>query len=412
MKVCIVGAGIVGCAAAYALARAGHEVVVLDEATSPARGASFANGAQLSYSYVQPLAGPATLRGLPSLLLDPRSPLVFRPRMDPRQWSWGVRFLAACTAGQSRRGTRALLELAQLSRQALDDWVQREGWEFSFAQSGKLVLCPDVATLSAQREQVAYQAGLGCRQSVLTADQCVAREPALAACTLPFVGGVWTEDEGVADPRLLAEAMLGSALRLGGSFRGQARVTGWRTEGRRVAAARVVSAQAGLDEVPADAFVLCAGVAAAPLMRQLGGSLPVYPIKGYSLTLRMRPQVPAPRASITDLGLKTVFAPLAGRLRVAAMAEIVGYETDIPPDRVQRMLDGAEAMFPGLIDRTVDPSPWAGLRPATPTSVPIVGPSPRWENFWLNAGHGALGLTLAAGCAHRVAAALTARAGA
>lgn len=406
MRVCIIGAGIIGCSTAYALARAGHEVVLLDEAALPAQAASFANGAQLSYSYVQPLASPATFLGLPSMLMSSRSPLVFQPRLDWRQWAWGVRFLAACTPGQSRRGTRVLWELAQRSRATLDEWRAGEDWEFSFARNGKLVLCPDAATLASQRDQVTYQARLGAQQSVLSAAECVAREPSLAASRLPFAGGVWTEDECVADAAQLAEAMVNSLRRSGGQFRSRTKVTGWRTQGDRVTAACVTTG-GGEEEVEADAFVVAAGVAASGLVRGLGGSLPIYPIKGYSLTLKLQPGAVPPRASITDLGIKTVFAPLAGHLRVAAMVEIGGYETTVEPERIRRMTEHVESMFPGLTDPAADAKPWAGLRPATPDSLPIIGPSRRWSNLWLNVGHGALGLTLAAGSADQIATELT-----
>jgi len=157
------------------------------------------------------------------------------------------------------------------------------------------------------------------------------------------------------------------------------------------------------EPIRADAFVLAAGPAAAALARSLGLYLPVYPIKGYSLTLPGLPGARLPAASVTDLSRKTVFAPLAGRLRVAAMAEIGDAGLSIPADRVQRMLDSVQAVFPDIVDLKSDPSPWAGLRPATPTSVPIVGPAPGWSNLLLDAGHGALGLTLAAGSAQALA---------
>lgn len=403
-RIAVIGAGIVGCAAAYRLALDGHEVVLVDAADGPATGTSLANGAQLSYSYVEPLASPATLRGLPGMLLDGNSPLRFRLRLDARQWRWGLAFLAACTARRSREGTRALLALAQSSRAVLDEWMAREAWDFAFERNGKLVLCPDAATLARQRAQVDFQAGLGCQQEVLDREGCLAREPALRHGASAFVGGVWTADECVGDPHLLARGLVQSLRALGGECRFGTRITGWDTSATRVLSARTQGQTSHSSEpVRADAFVLAAGPAAAALARGLGLYLPVYPIKGYSLTLPGLPGVSLPIASVTDLSRKTVFAPLAGRLRVAAMAEIGDAGLSIPADRVQRMLDSVQAVFPGLVDLQGDPAPWAGLRPATPTSVPIVGPAPRWDNLWLDVGHGALGLTLAAGSAHALA---------
>ncbi len=404
MKVCVIGAGIVGCASAYALAAAGHEVILIDEAEGPARKTSFANGAQLSYSYVEPLASPSTLRSLPSMLLSSSSPLSFRLQFDWRQWLWGLSFLAASTTRKALQGTEALLELAALSRETLDGWLATEGWPCDFAQRGKLVLCPDESSLAHQRRQVGFQAGHGRHQQVLSRAECVAREPALASYAGEFAGGVWTGDECVADPHALAAGMAATLKKLGGQVRYECRATGWVSDGSRATALLVQSATAPQDapledRIEADAFVLAAGPAAASLAARLRTYVPVYPVKGYSITLPLRPGALGPQASVTDLSRKTVFAPLGGKLRIAARAEIVGYDLSIPQRCVDEMLEAAEAVFPGVADVSADPQAWAGLRPATPTSTPIVGRAPAWSNVWLNAGHGALGLTLAAGTA-------------
>jgi D-amino-acid dehydrogenase len=401
MKVCVIGAGIVGCASAYALASAGHEVILVDEAEGPARKTSFANGAQLSYSYVEPLASPSTLRSLPSMLLSASSPLTFRLRPDWRQWLWGLGFLAASTRRTALRGAGELLALAALSRETLDGWLAAEGWACDFARRGKLVLCPDEASLAHQRRQVEFQAGHGRDQQVLSRSGCVAREPALASYAGHFAGGVWTGDECVADPHALAAGMAKTVEKLGGQMRFGWRARDWVTRG--TTAHKLVLQSVGdarmEDHIEADAFVLAAGPAVASLAAQLRAYVPVYPIKGYSITLPMRPGITGPQASVTDLSRKTVFAPLGGKLRIAARAEIVGHDLSIPQRCVDEMLDAVEAVFPGVADVSADPHAWAGLRPATPTSTPIVGRAGSWSNVWLNAGHGALGLTLAAGSA-------------
>jgi D-amino-acid dehydrogenase len=392
MKVCVVGAGIVGCATAYQLARQGHEVLLVDSDKGPGRGTSFANGAQLSYSYVEPLASPATLLGLPSMLLSPDSPLRFRLRLDARQWWWCLQFLSACNARQTRQGTRELLLLAQLSRATLEQWMAQEAWQFSFQQNGKLVLCPDDDTLRRQAAQVRFQSDLGCQQAVLNPKACVDKEPALSGYQGQFAGGVWTADECVGDPHALSLRMTESLLRMGGQLHFETTVTGF-----SVRAGRIVAAQAPGGEIPADVFVIANGAAAPGLAASVHVSLPIYPIKGYSITLPIHSPHKAPVVSVTDLGRKTVFAPLGGRLRVAAMAEVVGHDLSIPPSRIQRMVRAVDALFPGACGFE-ETQPWAGLRPATPTAVPItrqMGPA----NLYVNAGHGALGFTLAAGSA-------------
>ena len=393
MKVCVIGAGVIGCATAYELARQGHDVHLLDAAQAPGLGTSYANGAQLSYSYVEPFASPATLRGLPRMLWSRGSAVRFHPRLDWRQWAWGLQFLRACSTRQSLQGTAQLLQLARASRAALAQWMAEEAWSFGFEENGKLVLCPTPQSLRLQQRQVAVQAAMGCRQEVLSLRECLDREPALqAAPGLPWAGGVWTRDECIADPHRLCLSLVGSLRRRGGTVSFGVSVRSFTRHAGRVSA--VVTDHG---EVAADAFVLAAGPRAVPLAARLGIYLPIYPIKGYSITVPLRPGGQAPRASVTDLGRKTVFAPLGAQLRVAAMAEVGATGLDVPEDRVKTMVDAVAATYPGLCELDA-PAVWAGLRPATPTSVPIVG---RWRasNVYLNVGHGALGLTLAAGSA-------------
>jgi D-amino-acid dehydrogenase len=393
-RVCVIGAGIVGCATAYQLARAGHRVTLVDERPGPGMLTSAANGAQLSYAYVEPFASPATLRALPKMLASRSSPVRFRLRADWRQWAWGARFLLACRQAQVERATGQLLELARLSRDTLERWMRAEDWQFSFARNGKLVLCPDMATLRRQQAQVRMQARFGCEQYVLGKSECLAIEPALAAASAPIVGGVWTPGECVADPQQLCAELVKSLRLLDGTVLFGERVDSLRCEGARVVAARTASS-----ELEADAFVLAAGPHAGRLAATMGAHLPIYPIRGYSLTLRYR-GARRPKVSVTHLGQKTVYAPVGGVLRVAGMAEVDGYESVVPPDRVETLLRSVAEVYPELCDAGPC-SPWSGLRPATPTSLPIVEQVPG-TNLFVNAGHGALGLTLAAGSAATV----------
>lgn len=393
MKVCVIGAGVIGCATAYQLARQGYDVHLLDAAQAPGLGTSYANGAQLSYSYVEPFASPATLRGLPKMLLSRGSAVRFHLRLDWRQWVWGLQFLRACSARQSLQGTAQLLQLAQASRAALAQWMAEEAWSFGFEENGKLVLCPTTEALRQQERQVAVQAALGCRQEVLTVRECLDKEPALqGAPGLPWAGGVWTRNECIGDPHRLCLDLVASLRQRGGTVSFGVQAQSFTRHAGRVSA--VVTNQG---EIAADAFVLATGPSAGPLAARLGIQLPIHPIKGYSITVPFEGGVVRPRASVTDLGRKTVFAPLGAHLRVAAMAEVGAKGLDVPADRVRTMVEAVAQTYPGLCALNA-PAVWAGLRPATPTSVPIVG---RWRasNVYLNVGHGALGLTLAAGSA-------------
>ncbi len=403
--VCVLGAGIAGLATAWQLQREGHSVTVIDSARSGA-GASAANGAQLSYAYVQPLADPAIWRQLPKLLLAPDSPLKMRLQWDPAQWAWGLRFLAACRARVSRRSTAQLLQLAAESRAGFETWLAQAGIDCDFSATGKLVIYSDEAGFAGARRQLALQRSLGVEQQALSPAECVAVEPALASAAAKLVGGIHTPSECAADCLKVCLGLEAQLRARGARFLFDTTAQGLQHQDGRITAVRT---QAG--EVHADAFVVALGTGSRRLAAPLGLDLPVYPLKGYSITLPC-PEDPgqAPRVNVTDAARKVVFARIGQRLRVAGMAELVGHDHHIEPTRIASLRQSTQALFPDL-DASGDMQPWTGLRPATPTGVPIVGRlrgAP--DNLLFNTGHGALGFTLAFGSARRVAAALAQRA--
>lgn len=406
MRVLILGAGVTGLTTAHALAQDGHAVTVLDAEREVGQGASFANGGQLSYSYVAPFAGPGVIGKVPGWMLDPDGPLRFRPRMDPGQWKWLIAFLRACNPATAERTTRRLLLLSYLSRDLLREFVAREAMGCAFAPSGKLVLQPDGAAMEGARRQMALQAAWGTEQRALSREECVALEPALAHIAHRIAGGIHTPGEDAGDCRMFC-AGLATALaksNSGVTFQLGTRVTQIiRAEGR----VRGVATTAGVIE--ADAVVLALGTGARALARPLGLDLPIYPLKGYSLTLPVAREAAAPRISVTDSSAKLVYARLGRHLRVAGMADVVGYGREIEEKRLTSLLRQARAAFPDAADwREINP--WAGLRPTTPTGLPILGRAPGMAGLYLNLGQGSLGFTLAMGSAAVVAAEIAGRA--
>ena len=421
----VVGAGIVGAATAYALARAGWAVTLIDARPSAGQGESRANGAQLSYSYVEPLATPDALRALPGWLLSADSPLRWRPRPEPAHLRWLASFVAACRWSQVQRTTAALLSLSGLSRDTLNRWLAEQpglGARSLHARPGKLVVYRKPGARAAVERQLAWQRELGCEQRLVEADECMALEPALAAGGGgPIAFGVWTASEEVIDAALLAQGLAGAsgaALRFGTTVRSIERRAG-AGAGLRLqlsgAAAGAQTPAAGTaggvqrrrdgergggadDEVlDVDHLVIAAGPATDALLRPWGWAPPIEPIRGYSITLPIVQGDAAPRASVTDQGRKLVYARLGAQLRVAGFAELCGPERRVDPRRIEALCQAVRDTFPGAC-RFDDPQPWVGLRPATPGGRPLVGPT-RWPGVWLNAGHGALGLTLACGSA-------------
>jgi D-amino-acid dehydrogenase len=400
MHVCVLGAGIVGLSAAWELLREGHAVTVVDRAW-PGAGASGGNGAQLSYAYVQPLADPGLWRQLPKLLLAADSPLKLRPQWDVDQWRWAAAFLAACRGSASRRATANLLSLAAQSRAAFEAWRAQEQPDCDFSASGKLVIYRDATSFAAARRQLALQQALGTRQEAVTAPECAAIEPALEEAAAGLAGGIHTPGECAADCQKVCDALLRGIERRGARVLLGTGANAWKLRNGRAVA---LATSAG--EIEADAFVVSLGTGSTHLARQLGLYLPVYPLKGYSITLAANDA--APRVSVTDAARKVVFARIGNRLRVAGMAELVGEDRHIPSDRIERLRAATSALFPQAAT-SADCEPWAGLRPATPTGIPIVGALPRGpSNVLFNTGHGALGFTLAFGSARRLAAQLRA----
>jgi len=402
-RVCVLGAGIVGSATAYALARDGWQVTLVDAHARAGQGASKANGGQLSYSYVEPLATPTALRSLPRWLMSADSPLRWRPRAEAAHVRWLLQFIAACRWTQVQATTDALLGLSFLSRDVLHRWLDevpglREAARH--AQPGKLVIFRDPAYQAAAQRQIDWQSRHGCRQRIVDAAECLALEPALAATGGGAIAfGVWTADEEVADAARLAEGLAeasGAVMRLGRKALALEQRSG-----------RVVALRCENETIEADHFVLAGGPASSGLLKPLGMALPIEPIRGYSVTLPIVNPAAAPGVSITDNGRKLVHARLGDRLRVAGFAELCGPHPVVDQRRIEALCAAVEQTFPGACDYR-DPTPWAGLRPATPSGRPMVGGT-RVANLWINAGQGALGLTLASGSAEQLAALMAQR---
>lgn len=403
MHVCVLGAGIVGLATAWQLERQGHQVTVIDRA-APGAGASGGNGAQLSYSYVQPLADPSIWKQLPKLLFSPTSPLKLRPQLDPLQWRWGMEFLAACNAQTSRDTTAQLLALAAQSRAGFEAMQADIAPDCDFSATGKLVLYASAASLAGAGAQLELQRTMGSEQRLVTPDECVAIEPALASYHGQMAGAVYTPSECAADCLKVCGELLRALRARGVRFMLGTDVHGFVGGSNRIAAVRTSDG-----DVEADAFVMALGAASHRLGRALGAYLPVYPLKGYSITVEVDPAPgAAPRVNVTDSARKVVFARIGSRLRVAGMAELVGHDASIPATRIETLAAATRAVFPHA-SKLAQLHPWTGMRPATPKGLPIIGrlqSAP--PNMLFNTGHGALGFTLAFGSAQRIAQALAA----
>ncbi len=398
MQVLILGAGIIGLNTAYTLMQQGYQVTVLDVKDEVGQGASFANGAQLSYSYVAPLAGPGVLGKVPKWLLDPNSPLRFRPSLKPADACWNLQFMKACNTKRSDQTTAELLKLAYLSRDLYHQLFTQEKLEVDFSSTGKLVVHRSQASMDSAVKQLEVQRRLGAaEQFALNTQECLEQEPALAQVASQIVGGIYTPSEEAADSYKVC-LDLKAILEAGGVqflFKKGVRKI------ERQADNRVSVRLHNNETLSAEHIVVCLGVESTALLADAGISVPVAPLKGYSLSLDITDPTQAPNVSITDFERKVVYARIGTRLRVAGMADLVGIDYRIDPQRIRALIQEAQGLFAQAGDYE-KATQWAGLRPATPLGKPIIDKTP-YRNLYLNIGHGALGLTLATGSAHMLA---------
>ena len=392
--VIVIGGGVVGLTSAWWLLEAGYRVTLLERAPDLGTGTSYANGGQLSYRYVSPLADAGVPLKALRWLFDDYGPLRFRPQFDAHQWRWLAAFLANCRADRNRATTATLLQLGELSRRAMAELAPIVPPEaFAWRDAGKLVV---------YRTRKAFDAAVARMDAAGTARAwdaagCVAHEPALAAVETQLTGGIYNGGEAVADCYLFCVALaerLRAHPRFGGFVHGEAQA--FVTAGNRITGLRT---PAGV--LAADAFVLAAGMGSRRLAQTADVALPIYPLKGYSLTAPIRTDDVAPQISVTDFERKVLYARIGDRLRVAAMVDMVGEDLRLDDKRLGSLVRQVRATMPRAADYT-QVIPWAGLRPATPDSAPIIGRTP-YPNLWLNVGHGPLGFTFACGTASLLA---------
>ena len=394
----VLGAGVVGVASAWYLAEAGHEVTVLDRQGHAAMETSFANGGQISASHAEPWAKPSVVPKILRWLGREDAPLAFRARADWAQWMWALRFLLECLPGRFERNCRALAGLAAYSRDCLRALREKTGLRYDHSSRGILHFATDGRDFEVLARSAEAMRALGVDRQVKSAPECLALEPALKDSRDPVAGGVYTPGDESGDACRFTQELARLAARRGVRFRFDSSLTGIEAAGGEVTAVRVEG-----QELKANAYVVALGSYSALALKPLGVRIPVYPLKGYSITLQLGPEHDqvAPAMSLTDEARKIVISRLGSRLRAAGTAELAGYDTAVSAVRCAAIAQRVHELFPGLGAITAHES-WSGLRPATPDNVPLIGRT-RLSNLFLNTGHGTLGWTLACGSGRALA---------
>jgi D-amino-acid dehydrogenase len=398
VKVIVLGAGIVGVTSAWFLARNGHEVTVVDRQPGPARETSFANGGQVSITHSTPWANPSTPIHILQWLGREDAPLLFRPRADLAQWLWGARFLLECLPSRTRRNIERIHEIVTYSHAVQDALTAELALEYDSVRRGILKIFTDPRELAAAVTPAMRVPGAP--RAFKTRDECVAIEPALAGSRLTIHGGIYMPRDESGDAHKFAVELAAHCERAGVRFRYGTDVDALESEGGRIAGVRV-RGQAAAERLAADAFLVCMGSYSPLLLAPVGIRVPIYPLKGYSVTLPVDDAAAAPTVSITDEAMKIVVSRLGNRLRAAGTAELNGYDTELNAARCGAIVDRVFELFPRAGRRDAV-TLWTGLRPSTPSNVPLMGRT-RYPNLFLNTGHGTLGWTMACGCARSVA---------
>src|SRR5215470_9147271 len=405
MRVLVLGAGVVGTTSAWFLRAAGHEVIVIERQDAAAQETSFANGGQISVSHVEPWANPDAPLKILRWLGQPDAPLLFRPTLDPRQWIWGLQFLFECLPSRTRRNMLQILAISKYSGAALRELRASAGLSYDDLQRGILQIYTDREGFDGAEAAAELVRQYGIAREVKTAEQCVALEPALAPRRDWIVGGTYTASDETGDARKFTQQLAALAAERGVVFRYGVAIESLAVTGGTVSGAQVRLHEHGegdrSETLTADAFVVCLSSHSPKLLSPIGVPAPVYPAKGYSATLPIVDAAAAPTISVTDDAKKIVFTRLGERLRVAGTAELSGYGLELNPVRCEALTRRAVEWFGAAIDPT-RAAYWTGLRPATPSNVPLIGRT-RYPNLYLNTGHGTLGWTMAAGSGKAIA---------
>jgi D-amino-acid dehydrogenase len=405
MKTLVLGAGIIGISTAWHLAERGHEVIVVDRQRDAALETSFANAAQISVSYCEPWANRHAPAKLLKWMFRNDAPLLFRPQLDWQQWRWGLQFLAQCNDAAFERNVQQLVALGAYSHAALKDVVAATGIAYNRLERGIAHFYTDRKAFDDAGVAAGLMQKYGVDRKVVSREELFAIEPAFRNFD-GIVGGTYTASDESGDARVFTQQLAKLCAQKGVQFLFNQDVERLETAGGEIAAVRIRDRATGIvQRLQADDVVVACGSYSAPLLRQVGVDLPIYPGKGYSATFKLKRPADAPFVSSIDDEVKVAMSRLGDELRVAGTIEVSGYDatldSQLAQDRCRMLAQRIERVLPGVCDTRLpeeggDPKFWTGLRPATPTNIPYIGRT-RVRGLWVNAGHGTLGWTHGAG---------------
>ncbi|WP_095084201.1 D-amino acid dehydrogenase [Mesorhizobium sophorae] len=392
MKIMVLGGGVIGVTTAYYLAEAGHEVTVVDRQKGPALETSFANAGEISPGYASPWAGPGIPLKAIKWLLMKHGPLVVRPAFDPHMWTWLVKMLRNCTAERYAINKARMVPLAEYSRDTLKALREATGIAYDERAQGTLQLFRTQKQLDGTGGDVEVLKKYGVPYEILDQDGCIAAEPSLAGVREKFVGGLRLPRDETGDCKMFTDRLAELCVARGVKF--EYGLTVWRVIRSRNRIANLSTSKGWLT---ADAYVMAMGSYSADFMRRVKRPIPVYPVKGYSITVPIQDAAVAPVSTVMDETYKVAITRLGNRIRVGGTAEISGFDLRLHESRRRTLEHSVGDLFPGA-GAMRDATFWCGLRPMTPDGPPLIGRT-ELSNLYLNTGHGTLGWTMACGSA-------------
>jgi D-amino-acid dehydrogenase len=398
MRVMVLGAGVIGTTCAYYLAKAGHEVIVVERQSGPALATSFANAGGICPGFAGPWAAPGMPGKIARWLLTQHAPVAFRPRLDAEQWRWLLRFVQNCSPERFARNKARMQRIAHYSKACLTELRGATGITFDHGTGGVLQLFRTEEELKAAEKSTRVLEQFGIAHRLLDARAVLVAEPALRSAAVTFAGGLDLSGDETGDCHKFTVALANLLRGRGVTFRFDTGVARLVVDGGRITG---VATDAGL--LDADTYVIALGPETAPLLRTVGIELPIYPVKGYSVTVTAGDNVPAPRSSVMDEHSKVMVTRLGTRIRAAGIAEIAGYDRSVRRSGLATVTKALGELFPQLAATgDIQTSAWAGLRPMTPDGPPYLGAT-GIANLYVNAGQGSNGWTQACGCGRIVA---------
>lgn len=390
MRILVLGSGVIGVTTAYYLSKAGHEVTVVDRQPSPAQETSFANAGEVSPGYSSPWAGPGVPVKALKWMFMKHGPLVVRPTLDIRQYLWLAQMLRNCTAARYAVNKARMVRVAEYSRDKLVELRAETGIQYDERTLGTLQVFRTHQQMDAIAGDIEVLKQYNVPFERLSPTECAQAEPALGKVQHKIVGGLRLPHDETGDCHMFTERLAKLAEGLGVKFLFNTRIDGLVTD-----ATRVTGAATSAGVLTADTYVVAMGSFSPHLMAPLGVTVPVYPVKGYSLTLAMTDEAGAPVSTVMDETYKIAITRLGNRIRVGGTAELSGFTTDLPQGRRETLETSVRDLFPTGGDLATATF-WSGLRPMTPDGTPIIGPT-RFGNLYLNTGHGTLGWTMSCG---------------